>query len=127
MLGQFLRETYWGSAYHDVSKAGSLFTWSKGEVSQHSDTISERSHSQRHRSRGSYWAPTQPVFQDPVIRVLPPHLLVLSDCEELDLLDSLTGNTELDVPLHSHTNYREGHQTGDVGDMVLGPGQEDQH
>lgn len=58
---------------------------------------------------------------------LQPYLLVLSYSEELDVLDSCTGNIELDGPLHSHTSYRESHHTGEVGAMVLGPGQEGQH
>lgn len=35
---------------------------------------------------------------------------------------ALTGDIELFSPLHSDTNTREGHLTGDVSTMVLGPG-----
>lgn len=59
--------------------------------------------------------------------VLQHYLLGISYSKELDVLDSLTGNIELGGPLHSHTSYRESHQTGEVGAMVLGSGLEGQH
>lgn len=39
---------------------------------------------------------------------------------------ALTGDIELFCPLHSNTNTGEGHLTGDVSAVVLGPGCEHQ-